>query len=75
MIKDILERNAVYSEQLEIELLRHFETLRNEMLESIRRNVGIAILFDSRKRFDTWTGVDAKEFLDSIFNSTSMPIE
>jgi ribosomal protein S27E len=32
MIKDILDDYGVYSVDLELDLLRHFETLRNEML-------------------------------------------
>lgn len=32
MIKDILEKHGVYTMDLELELLRHFDKLRNEML-------------------------------------------
>ena len=34
MIKDILEKHNVYSTDLELDLLRHFEKLRNEMLQT-----------------------------------------
>jgi len=33
MIKDILDDYGVYSVDLELDLLRHFETLRNEIVE------------------------------------------
>ncbi len=38
MIKDILEKHKVYSVDLELDLLRHFEKLRNEMLVGVGGN-------------------------------------
>ncbi len=34
MIKDILEKHGVYTQDLELDLLRHFEKLRTEMFAS-----------------------------------------
>jgi len=34
MIKDILDKHNVYTTDIELDLLRHFEKLRNEMLEA-----------------------------------------
>jgi len=36
MIKDILEKHKVYSVDLELDLLRHFEKLRNEILKEMK---------------------------------------
>lgn len=37
--------------------------------QTIKHVLGVAMLFDDHKRFDTWTGDEAKEFVEIIANA------
>ena len=52
MIKDILEKHKAYSQELELDLLRHFETLRKEIFFALQNSGAVA-------NETTNTGMDA----------------
>lgn len=65
MIKDILERHGVYTDDLELELLRHFEKLRNEMLASLKLEQNMFLL-EEEKAFVSWWENEASKMNTTV---------